>query len=171
MPRTGKPIKRSVDALGTVLYIPNDAEGQHFLKLFRKYLNRAVYSVRVRGRNENRKQHANKPYKAGKYMGKTVVLSRSSFQDSVPLCFASYFAVYITMKESANPRFKRRRQLQEEIFNLEKSRIAMQERYATDALESARERYEELQKLSALLDEQDKIPVLAFSRRTIRVND
>lgn len=75
-------IRRSERALGTVFYVPNDKEGQAFIRNMRRFLNRSMYKVRIRGRNENRKQ-----FRINRSVG--------SLQEFIPLALASYFAVYI----------------------------------------------------------------------------
>jgi hypothetical protein len=73
-------IRKSKLALTTVFYVPNDEEGRAFLGQVRKFLNRGANKLRVRGRNENRKQFKPQQY---------------NIRQVVPKRMASYFAVYI----------------------------------------------------------------------------
>lgn len=74
-------VRKSEKALGTVFFVPNNEEGQLFIRNLRRYLNRAHYKIRIRGRNENRKQ----------FVGER----GGSVRQFVPVRMASYFAVYI----------------------------------------------------------------------------
>ncbi len=66
--------------------IPANEEGKLFIKLLRKYLNKARYKIRVKGRG-TRKFHGN--------------------GQNLPLKYAEHFAVYIDIKtlDSQNPAY------------------------------------------------------------------
>jgi hypothetical protein len=73
------------EAIHTVLFVPNDAEGQAFLAQMKKYLNRKQYRVRLRGRNPDRK---------------SVATQRQNVRQSIRNDQATYFGVYIDGKHT-----------------------------------------------------------------------
>lgn len=86
---------QSNKALATVFYVPNDKAGVEFIKSLRFYLNRKTHRIRVRGRNENRRQLRQ--------------LGRWNVREFVPKGMSTYFAVYVDappLEEIAN-RYKR----------------------------------------------------------------
>ena len=101
-------IRKSAKAIGTIFYVPNDLEGRTFLRLMRKYLNRASHKIRVRGRNENRQQFRGQLYPMKMCNGYGTITwcnrHRKQLADSIPLSLASYFAVYIDTGASSRKR-------------------------------------------------------------------
>lgn len=77
----------------TIFRVPNTDEGQKFLKLASKYLNKEDYTMAKRGRNPNRAVHA---VAQGK--------RRGAYRQDVPLKFSTTIAVYIRTKNKRNER-------------------------------------------------------------------
>jgi len=69
-----------------IFEVPNDEEGQQFLKLAKKFLNSNSWSMKKRGRNSNRKEVL-----GGKY--------RPYTQNDIPIGSADWFALYFNYKK------------------------------------------------------------------------
>lgn len=81
-------ITKSKKAVGTVFYVPTiTEEGQKFLGLLKKYVNRGEYRVSIRGRNEDR---------AG--VARAMGIGPRAFHQDVPLENSTYVAVYVDGK-------------------------------------------------------------------------
>jgi hypothetical protein len=79
--------------------VPNDKEGQQFIKSLRKYLNRDRYKPRVRGRHTNRN---------------SIPVPLNHNRD-VPLKYAEAFAVYIDLRrEIEYEKYKREYEIEQE---------------------------------------------------------
>jgi hypothetical protein len=136
-------IHSSKKAVGTVFYVPNDEEGLAFLRQCEKYRNRAHYKMRVRGRNENRKQHRE-------------AAGRGLNQD-LPLKYASYLAVYFP-STAFDKAYKMLRELQQESIVLQ-----------TQLLELKREKKQVLAEQAADLQKSVEKLMVRFEKRKIRV--
>jgi hypothetical protein len=91
-------------AFGTVLYVPNDTEGNAFLVQLKKYLNREHYTVRLRGRNPDRQAVA-----------KRENLYSGTVRQSLRRHQSTYFAVYMDGKKTQTLRTEMLRKLYAEI--------------------------------------------------------
>ncbi|SRR6266704_2362997 len=76
-------ITKSKKAVNTALYIPNDPQGQVILKYLKRHVNTRTHRLRVRGRNENRRQFAETRW------------DHARLRQDCPSDKASYFAVYL----------------------------------------------------------------------------
>lgn len=119
-------------ALGTVFYVPNDRCGQAFIENLRFYLNRGIYKLTVRGRNEDRKQFRKER-------------SVRSLREFIPKRMASYFAVYIDSpvlqqlsRDSNKQLYDELRQLQRELRENRKSQDAKTLKKLTNQLFNTR---------------------------------
>jgi hypothetical protein len=74
--------------IDTKFFVPNDAVGELFMRLAKKFLNKNDYKLVKRGRNPNRVAVAKE---LGKHNG--------AFHDSIPLKHSTYYAVYIYPKK------------------------------------------------------------------------
>ena len=72
-----------------IMTIPNDLEGNAFLKQFKKYANKKAYKIVVRGRG-NRKMHI------------STELSHHSLRQDLPIRLAERLAVYMNSKIKPN---------------------------------------------------------------------
>jgi len=140
-------IHTSKEAFRTVFYVPNNDDGRAFLKQVRKYLNRANWKVRVRGRNENRKQ-----YRA---------VTGRKLKEDLPQKYASYFAVYVH-SAALDQEIKELKDLREEIARYQRELYNRKEEHNAILAEQAAAQAAELQKSV------DKV-MLRFSKRHIRV--
>ena len=68
--------------------VPNNEEGQLFLSLFKKYLNKRVYRYRLRGNAKNRRAIVE------------ITGNYQHLQQSVPQKYADEFRVYLDHKPS-----------------------------------------------------------------------
>jgi len=104
-------ITKSKNAKLTQFFIPNTPAGQALLDGMKEHLNKVNYKIDVRGRHENRKQLAQEITQSkqrhvngngGAYWNG----EHASLRQHVPLDRATYFAVYVSNRESNPSYFK-----------------------------------------------------------------
>lgn len=76
--------------------IPNDAEGEYFLYLMNKYMNKDKYSYRRRGRGIDNKQLKKDCNGNGEYEMKR---RRLNYDGNKPKRYATHFSIYLTDKK------------------------------------------------------------------------
>jgi len=109
------PMLLARNNIGTVFYVPNDADGHTFLELASKFLNRTVYSMRVRGRNAGRKQFA---AQFAERKDCTPKSAHYRLRLDLPREYATYFAVYLP-NALFEKEYKRLFKLNKEIASLQ----------------------------------------------------
>ena len=105
-------------ALHTYFFVPNDAEGNEFLRLARKYVNREHYDMRLAGRNPNRQQYRN---------GR----NRYQLQCSLTRAQSASFAVYFDGKTTVHMDTKYATELRQRsiaYFDMVRERDVLQEK-------------------------------------------
>lgn len=99
--------------------VPNNEEGQSFLKLARKYVNRnLVKNVRPYGRGDRVKTAIENG------------VHPRRFQQNLPLEYAEFYSVYLEDRES-HPKHKHNRKMKEKAFHLENENYVLKSKLKT----------------------------------------
>lgn len=121
-------ITKSKRAMRTVFYVPlTTTQGQEFLSLCRKYLNKASFKLRTHGRNEHRQA-----------LVRQGVKDRLSIRQDVPLANSTYCAVYLDSKQEVSLPLERLQWYESELGSLKEQADELRKSLRAEQVRSSR---------------------------------